>query len=543
MIEITGVSVFSGVAIGPLRFYKQNRRSPERVEVTDREAEMARFERARKEAGDDLERLYEKAVKEVGESNAAIFDIHRMMLDDPDYIESVTGIITAQGVSAEYAVSRAAENFAKMFSAMDDAYMSGRAADVMDIADRVLAKLSPDGESQLKFSSTVILAAQDLAPSETVQLEKDKVLGFVTARGSVNSHTAILARTMAIPAVINMGDGLLPEYDGKLAELDGFTGTLYVEPDAETLAAMEKKRGEYLEKRALLEELKGQPNVTLDGRLIKVFANVSNISDLGSVIKNDAEGIGLFRSEFIYIENSSFPSEEEQFEIYKQAVETMGAKQVVIRTLDIGADKQAPYFDLPHEQNPAMGMRAIRICLTRHEIFKTQLRALFRASVYGNLAIMFPMITSPREVDEALAIAAEVKGELSRENIPFKEDMSIGIMIETPAAVMMSAELARKADFFSVGTNDLTQYTLAVDRQNQQISRFYDPRSEAVLRMIKMAADNAHAAGKWIGICGEMGADTELTERFLRMGIDEISVSSGAVLYLRQKIRSLDLSR
>ncbi len=543
MIEITGVSVFPGVAVGPLCFYQQERRRPERVEAADREAERARFEKARQEADGELERLYEKAVKEAGEASAAIFDIHRMMLSDPDFVDSVSGVIAAQGVSAEYAVSRAAADFAQMFSSMDDAYMSGRAADVADIADRVIAKLSPGGAKGPQFGAPAILAALDLSPSETVQLEKDKVLGFVTARGSENSHTAILARAMAIPAVVNAGERLLPEYDGRLAALDGFTGTLYIEPDAKTLAAMDKKRAEYMQKRARLAELKGEPNVTRDGRRVKVFANAGSIADLAFALENDAEGVGLFRSEFIYMEESSFPSEERQFEIYRQAVETMGAKQVVIRTLDIGADKQAPYFGLPREQNPAMGMRAIRVCLTRPEIFKTQLRALFRASVYGNLAIMFPMITSPLEVDEALAIAAEVKESLRREKIPFREDVSAGVMIETPAAVMMSAELAARADFFSVGTNDLTQYALAADRQNQQIARFYDPRSEAVLRMIKIAADNAHAAGKWIGVCGEMGADTELTERLLRMGIDEISVSAGAVLSLRQKIRSLDLSQ
>ncbi|MDO5115832.1 MAG: phosphoenolpyruvate--protein phosphotransferase [Synergistaceae bacterium] len=543
MIEINGVSVFSGVAIGELRFLQKRRRETERVEAADSAAELERFEAARGEADMELERLCEKATKEVGEEEAAIFDVHRMMLSDPDYLEAIGGIITGEGVTAEYAVSRASETFAEMFSSMDDPYMSGRAADVRDIAERLLAKLSNGDEGRPALSAPAILAARDLSPSDTIQLEKEKTLGFVTSGGSANSHTAILARTMSIPALVNLGEKLLPEYDGHFAALDGFTGTLYIDPDAETLTAMEKKKAESAEARARLEGLKGKANVTIDGRRVKVFANVSGLADIEAVLENDAEGIGLFRSEFIYMESDCFPSEERQFEIYRRAVEKMGDREVVIRTLDIGADKQAAYFDLPHEQNPAMGMRGIRICLTRPEIFQTQLRALLRASVYGKLAIMFPMIASPREVDEAMSVMEEARESLRRQNIPFREDISVGIMIETPSAVMMSAELAERADFFSVGTNDLTQYTLAADRQNQQIERFYDARSEAVLRMIKIVADNAHAAGKWVGICGEMGADTELTEKFLRMGIDEISVSPGALLPLRRKIRSLDLSK
>ena len=543
MKTLKGVSVFSGVAIGPLHYYKRETQAVERREIQDPQAEIARFEAARQEAIQKLGELHDKTLADVGEANAAIFEIHQMMLDDQDYIDSVHGIITAQNVAAEYAVSATAENFEKMFSSMDDAYMRGRAADVKDVSDRVLSILSPVRRSCLNAEVPSIIASDDLAPSETVQLDKSKVLAFVTAEGSTTSHTSILARTIGIPAVIDTGDGLTPDIDGKPGILDGFTGTLYVEPDDETVAAMKKKQDEYLHERALLEELKGKPNVTIDGRRVQVFANVTSIDDLGSVIKNDAEGIGLFRSEFIYMGSSNYPTVDEQFAIYKRALESMGAKKVVIRTLDIGADKQAAYFDLPHEQNPAMGMRAIRICLTRPELFKTQLKALYMASVFGNLSIMFPMITSTWEVEEAFRIAAQARDELTRANVPFRSDVETGIMVETPAAVMMSRELADLVDFFSVGSNDLTQYTLAVDRQNQKISRFFDPRHPAVLRMIKMAADNAHAAGKWIGICGELGADTALTEEFLRYGIDEISVSASSVLRVRKKVRSLDLSK
>lgn len=543
MKTLKGVSVFSGVAIGPLHYYKRETQAVERREIQDPQAEIARFEAARQEAIQKLGELHDKTLADVGEANAAIFEIHQMMLDDQDYIDSVHGIITAQNVAAEYAVSATAENFEKMFSSMDDAYMRGRAADVKDVSDRVLSILSPVRRSCLNAEVPSIIASDDLAPSETVQLDKSKVLAFVTAEGSTTSHTSILARTIGIPAVIDTGDGLTPDIDGKPGILDGFTGTLYVEPDDETVAAMKKKQDEYLHERALLEELKGKPNVTIDGRRVQVFANVTSIDDLGSVIKNDAEGIGLFRSEFIYMGSSNYPTVDEQFAIYKRALESMGAKKVVIRTLDIGADKQAAYFDLPHEQNPAMGMRAIRICLTRPELFKTQLKALYMASVFGNLSIMFPMITSTWEVEEAFRIAAQARDELARANVPFRSDVETGIMVETPAAVMMSRELADLVDFFSVGSNDLTQYTLAVDRQNQHLSRFFDPRHPAVLRMIKMAADNAHAAGKWIGICGELGADTTLTEEFLRLGIDEISVSASSVLRVRKKVRSLDLSK
>ena len=543
MKTLKGVSVFSGVAIGPLHYYKRETQAVERREIQDPQAEIARFEAARQEAIQKLGELHDKTLADVGEANAAIFEIHQMMLDDQDYIDSVHGIITAQNVAAEYAVSATAENFEKMFSSMDDAYMRGRAADVKDVSDRVLSILSPVRRSCLNAEVPSIIASDDLAPSETVQLDKSKVLAFVTAEGSTTSHTSILARTIGIPAVIDTGDGLTPDIDGKPGILDGFTGTLYVEPDDETVAAMKKKQDEYLHERALLEELKGKPNVTIDGRRVQVFANVTSIDDLGSVIKNDAEGIGLFRSEFIYMGSSNYPTVDEQFAIYKRALESMGAKKVVIRTLDIGADKQAAYFDLPHEQNPAMGMRAIRICLERPELFKTQLKALYMASVFGNLSIMFPMITSTWEVEEAFRIAAQARDELARANVPFRSDVETGIMVETPAAVMMSRELADLVDFFSVGSNDLTQYTLAVDRQNQKISRFFDPRHPAVLRMIKMAADNARAAGKWIGICGELGADTALTEEFLRYGIDEISVSASSVLRVRKKVRSLDLSK
>ena len=498
---------------------------------------MARFEDVQETAIAQLGELYDKAMEDVGEANAAIFEVHQMMLMDLDYVDSIKNIITTQEVNAEYAVATTGDNFSQMFASMDDAYMQGRAADVKDVSDRLLGILSDAGESGVVADEPVIVAADDLVPSETVQLDKSKVLAFATMYGSANSHTAILARTMNIPAVIGLGEGLAKEYDGHMAAIDGFTGTIYIDPDEETMKAMTEKREEDRRQKALLEELKGKENVTLSGRKINVYANIGNLSDVGAVLKNDAGGIGLFRSEFLYLESEDFPTEEQQFQVYKQVAENMAGKKVIIRTLDIGADKQVDYFGLDKEENPALGYRAIRICLTRPEIFKTQLRALYRASAYGQIAIMFPMIISVKEVKQIKAIIAEVKEELREAQIPFREDVELGIMIETPAAVMMSRELAKEVDFFSVGTNDLTQYTLAIDRQNQKLDAFYDPHHPAVLAMIRMAAENAHAEGKWIGICGELGADLELTEEFLAMGLDELSVSPAMVLPLRKKIR------
>lgn len=540
MITIEGKSVFGGVSIGKLMFYKRNEKVIRRTHVDDVDAEWKRFEEAKNTAIDQLKVLYDKAIEDVGEANAMIFEIHQMMLDDLDYLESIEGIIRTQSVNAEYAVSTTADNFAQMFASMDDAYMQGRAADVKDVSERVLDILCGVSNGTREMTEPCIVAADDLAPSETVQLDKEKVLGFATMYGSSNSHTAILARTMNIPAVIGMGEALNPKYDGKMAIIDGFTGTLYVDPDEETLAKMQEKRAKDLEQKELLNQLKGKENVTKSGQKINVYANIGNVSDLGAVLKNDAGGVGLFRSEFLYLENSTYPTEEQQFAAYKQVVESMAGKKVIIRTLDIGADKQVDYFNLAKEENPALGYRAIRICLTRPEIFKTQLRALYRASVYGNLSIMFPMIISVKEVRKIKEIIEEVKAELREEGLPFKEDVELGIMIETPASVMMSRELAKEVDFFSVGTNDLTQYTLAIDRQNLALDEFYDPHHPAVLAMIKMAADNAHAEGKWIGICGELGADLELTEEFLKMGLDELSVSPAMVLPLRKKIRECE---
>ena len=537
MITLSGKSVFGGVAIGKIAFYKRQEKQVRRYRVEDTEAEVARFEDAQETAIAQLGELYDKAMEDVGEANAAIFEVHQMMLMDLDYVDSIKNIITTQEVNAEYAVATTGDNFSRMFASMDDAYMQGRAADVKDVSDRLLGILSDAGESGVVADEPVIVAADDLVPSETVQLDKSKVLAFATMYGSANSHTAILARTMNIPAVIGLGEGLAKEYDGHMAAIDGFTGTIYIDPDEETMKAMTEKREEDRRQKALLEELKGKENVTLSGKKINVYANIGNLSDVGAVLKNDAGGIGLFRSEFLYLESEDFPTEEQQFQVYKQVAENMAGKKVIIRTLDIGADKQVDYFGLDKEENPALGYRAIRICLTRPEIFKTQLRALYRASAYGQIAIMFPMIISVKEVKQIKAIIEEVKAELREAQIPFREDVELGIMIETPAAVMMSRELAKEVDFFSVGTNDLTQYTLAIDRQNQKLDAFYDPHHPAVLAMIRMAAENAHAEGKWIGICGELGADLELTEEFLAMRLDELSVSPAMVLPLRKKIR------
>ena len=540
MITIQGKSVFGGVSIGKLMFYKRNEKVIKREHISDADAEWKRFEAAKGQAVDQLKELYEKALEDVGEANAMIFEIHQMMLEDLDYLESIENIIRSQEVNAEYAVATTADNFAQMFASMDDAYMQGRAADVKDVSERVLDILCGVSAGVKEMTEPCIIAADDLAPSETVQLDKSKVLGFATMYGSANSHTAILARTMNIPAVIGLGETLSSQYDGKMAVIDGFTGILYVDPDEETLARMQEKRAKDLEQKELLNQLKGKENVTRSGQKINVYANIGNVSDLGAVLKNDAGGIGLFRSEFLYLENSTFPTEEQQFAVYKQVAESMAGKKVIIRTLDIGADKQVDYFNLDKDENPALGYRAIRICLTRPEIFKTQLRALYRAAVYGNLSIMFPMIISVSEVKKIKEIIAQVQAELKAEGIPYKEDVELGVMIETPAAVMISRELAKEVDFFSVGTNDLTQYTLAIDRQNQKLDTFYDPHHPAVLAMIKMAADNAHAEGKWIGICGELGADLELTEEFLKMGLDELSVSPALVLPLRKRIRECE---
>ena len=539
MITLTGKSVFGGVEIGKIAFYKRNKRQVVRRHVENTEEEIKRFEEAKLTAIAQLKELYEKAVKDVGEENAMIFEMHQIMLHDLDYNESVTHIITGQEVNAEYAVSMTADNFAKMFLAMEDAYMQGRATDVRDISERVLTILSGAGQSGIDETEPVIVAADDLVPSETVQLDKERVLGFATMYGSSNSHTAILARTMNIPAIIGLGETLKPEYDGAYAVIDGFDGKIYIDPDEYTLKIMKEKQSEEQKKKALLQELKGKENKTLSGQKIDIYANIGNSSDVGLVLKNDAGGIGLFRSEFLYLESDTFPTEEEQFATYKLVAENMAGKKVIIRTLDIGADKQVDYFGLEKEENPALGYRAIRICLTRPDIFKTQLRALLRASAYGQIAIMFPVIISVGEVRQIKAILEEVKAELREAGIRFNEDMEIGIMIETPAAVMQSRELAKEVDFFSVGTNDLTQYTLAIDRQNPKLDAFYDAHHPAVLAMIRMAAESAHAEGKWIGICGELGADLELTETFLEMGIDEISVSPSMILPLRKKVREI----
>ena len=536
----SGKSVFGGIAIGKISVYRKNEQQIKRVRTEDTKGELARYEAAKAAVVEQLQELYQKALKEVGEANAAIFEIHQMMLDDGDYNESVENIIETQKVNAEYAVAVTGDNFAQMFRAMDDDYMRERAADVKDISERVLSILNGGQKGKVVTDEPVIIVADDLAPSETVQLEKDMVLSFVTVHGSVNSHTAILARTMAIPALIGTEELPLDDtVDGKLAVVDGLNGKIYVEPDSQTLEAMKKRRQAELEKKELLQLLKGKENVTLDGKKIMLYANIGNIKDLATVIQNDAGGIGLFRSEFIYLEKDRYPTEEEQFSIYKTAVETMAGKRVIIRTLDIGADKQCEYFKMDKEENPALGYRAIRICLTRPEIFKTQLRALFRASAYGNLAIMYPMITSLWEVKRIKEIVEEVKAELNAEQLEFGNPQQ-GIMIETPAAVMMSGELAKEVDFFSIGTNDLTQYTLAIDRQNPKLDKFYDAYHPAVLSMIRMTVENAHKAGIWAGICGELGADTSLTKEFLAMGVDELSVSPGSILPIRKIILETD---
>ncbi len=533
MKAYTGKSVFGGIAIGKISVYKKNEHLIKRMKIHDADAEMERYKTARSEAILQLQGLYDKALKEVGEANAAIFEVHQMMLEDDDYNKSVENIVRNQEVNAEYAVAMTGDNFAQMFASMDDDYMRERAADVKDISERLITVLSGSEDSSADSKEPVIIVADDLAPSETVQLDKDMVLSFVTVHGSLNSHTAILARTMAIPALIGTPIPLDETVDGKLGIVDGITGIIYVDPDEDTLIEMQKKQAEETEKKNLLQTLKGRENVTLDGQKVMLYANIGNIKDLATVIQNDAGGIGLFRSEFIYLENDHYPTEEEQFQIYKKVAETMAGKRVIIRTLDIGADKQCDYFDMEHEENPALGYRAIRICLTRPEIFKTQLRALFRASAFGKIAIMYPMITSISEIKKIQEMVALVKAELNMEGIEH-DNPEQGIMIETPAAAIISDELAKEVDFFSIGTNDLTQYTLAIDRQNTKLDEFYDPHHPAILRMISIVVENAHKAGIWAGICGELGADQSLTKEFLAMGVDELSVSPGSILPIRK---------
>lgn len=535
-----GKSVFGGIAIGKISVFSKKEHRIVRVKISDIDAELVRFEAAKQTALTQLAALYEKACREVGEANAAIFEVHQMMLEDDDFIDSVKNIITTQQVNAEYAVGLTADNFVNMFSAMDDEYMRGRAADVKDISERLISILKGSADGRLDAEDQVIVLAEDLAPSETVQMDKDKILSFVTVHGSVNSHTAILARTMGIPALVDTGFALTEDLNGKEAIVDGFDGVIYIEPDEETSERLLKRKEEEDEKKELLLTLKGKEDVTQDGRHVMLYANIGSTGDLAMVLKNDASGIGLFRSEFIYLESDDFPSENEQFQIYKSVAETMAGKRVIIRTLDIGADKKVDYFNLDAEENPALGYRAIRICLSQSEIFKTQLRAILRAGVYGNIAIMYPMITSVDEVRKIKVIMNEVKAELKEQGIAYA-DVLEGIMIETPAAVMVSDELAKEVDFFSIGTNDLTQYTLAIDRQNPKLDDFYNPHHPAVLKMIRMTVENAHKAGIWAGICGELGADTTLTEEFIRMGVDELSVSPGRILQIRKIIRETTL--
>ena len=543
MLTLKGKSVFSGISIGPLALFHRNTISTAVRPIDDAEAEVARFQKAREEAISQLKDLYVKAVDKVGEEQAAVFEVHQMMLDDDDYIEGIETKIRDEKMNAEAAVDQTAQEFAEMFRSMEDAYMQARAADVLDISRRVEQQLC--GGPGIDFSNYdhVIIAADDLAPSETLQLDTDKILGFVTSAGSTNSHTAILARTLGIAAVVSTGTQLHNDVDNMTAIIDGTTGTVYINPDEETMAAMKEKQKEEELRVAALEQVRGVPTVTKDGKKINLYANIGNPGNLPQVLANDAEGIGLFRSEFLYLESSDYPTEDQQFEAYKQAAEALQGKTVVIRTLDIGADKKVDYFQLDPEENPAMGMRAIRICLTRVDLFKTQLRALLRASAYGKIAIMFPMIISVWEVQRCKEILNEVRKELDEKGIAYDKDMEIGIMVETPAAAVMSEELAKEVDFFSIGSNDLTQYTLAIDRQQTKLDAFFDPHHPAVLKLIQMTIENGHKAGIWVGICGELGADLTLTETFLRMGVDELSVSPPSVLPLREKVRSLDLSK
>ncbi len=544
MTKFTGKGVYGAVAIGRISIFKKQDMNVKRIHIKDTEKEKARVQAAKDAAANQLQAIYEKALKEVGEANAQIFEIHMMMLEDDDYNESIENIIDTQKVNAEYATAVTADNFAEMFSSMDDAYMQARAADVKDISNRIIANLTGGADNEQENNGSVIICADDLAPSETVSLDKSKVLAFVTAHGSSNSHTAILARNMNIPAVIGAGDEFLKQIrNGDHAVVDGYTGEIFINPDEQTKQRLIKKQKDDEEKKRLLQSLKGKENVTLDGRKINIYANIGSTDNIGAVLLNDAGGIGLFRSEFLYLESSGFPTEEQQFTAYKRVLESMAGKKVIIRTLDIGADKQVDYFNLKKEENPALGYRAVRICLTRPEIFRTQLRALFRASVYGNMGIMFPMITSVSEVKSILEICDQVKAELTEQGIQYSDSTELGIMIETPAAAIISDKLAPMVDFFSVGTNDLTQYTLACDRQNPDVEQFCDTHHEAILRLIEMSAENAHKNGAWIGICGELAADTTLTETFMRMGIDELSVSPAFVLKVRDTVRKLDLSK
>ena len=542
MTKYTGKGVYGAVAMGKISVFKKQDTAIKRIHTEDSEGEKKRVAKAKQAATEQLQSIYDKALREVGETNAQIFEIHMMMLEDDDYNESIENIIDSQKVNAEYAVAVTADNFAEMFASMDDPYMQARAADVKDISNRIIANLTGNVSDGSAGDDKMIVCADDLAPSETISLDKDKVLAFVTAHGSSNSHTAILARNMNIPAVIGVGSKFLSEIkDGDFAIVDGFTGEVFVDPDEQTTAELTKKQKADEEKKRLLQTLKGKENVTKDGKKINIYANIGSVDNIGAVLLNDAGGIGLFRSEFLYLENSDFPTEEQQFQAYKRVLESMAGKKVIIRTLDIGADKQCDYFGLDKEDNPALGLRAIRICLTRPEIFKTQLRALYRASAYGNISIMYPMIISEQEVDKIKVIENEVKAELTEQGIEFGNPKS-GIMIETPAAVIMSRQLAKKVDFFSIGTNDLTQYTLAIDRQNTKLDDFYDAHHPAILAMIRMVVENAHAEGIWAGICGELGADTTLTEEFLKMGVDELSVSAGKVLAVRKVIRETRVS-
>lgn len=540
MEQIFGKGVSKGVAAGPISFYRRASGVIPRHEVSDTAAELERFRAARETAKEQLAKLYDKALAEAGEDAAMLFEAHQMMLDDLDFVESIEGMIENDRVNAEAAVSDTGVQFAEMFAAMDDSYMQARAADIRDISARVIGILTGEGESGIVSDVPCIVAADDLAPSETVQLDKALILGFITAGGSANSHTAILARTMGIPAIIGAGDALQPEMEGKYAIIDGQTGEAVIEPDDAERERLLKKQAKEKALKELLDQLKGKPNVTKDGRNVMVYCNIGSPADIDAVLQNDGGGIGLFRSEFLYLQGSDYPTEDEQFKAYKTVAERMGGRRVIIRTLDIGADKQIGYFDLPKEDNPAMGMRALRICLTRPEIFKTQLRALFRASAFGKLGIMFPMVTSVWEVREAKRMCEEVRRELKNEGIPYSEDVQIGIMIETPAAAINSDRLAKEVDFFSIGTNDLTQYTLACDRQNNDLGRFYDPHHPAVLRLIRLVTENAHKNDIWVGICGELGADLTLTETFLAFGVDELSVTPRSVLPLRNAVRMTD---
>lgn len=539
MLKLSGKSVYKGIVLGPVAVYRKSDEQVKRIKIDDADAEILRLEKAGEQSKKQLQELYDKAVKEVGEASAAVFEVHQMMLEDEDYLDAIHNMIRTQMVNAEYAAAVTGDNFSNMFDSMDDAYMKARAADIKDISNRLVRNLQGVEEVDLRSMEPSIIVADDLSPSETVQMDKEKVLAFVTVHGSTNSHTAILARMMNIPALIGVQVDLDEIHTGMKAVVDGYSGEVVFEPSEVFCAETQERIGEEQEKRQLLHTLKGKENITLSGQKIHIYANIGSVGDVGYVLENDAGGIGLFRSEFLYLGRNGFPGEEEQFQAYKQVVQTMAGKKVIIRTLDIGADKQVDYFNLGKEDNPSMGYRAIRICLKEPEIFKTQLRALLRAAVFGNLSIMYPMITSAEEVHKIYDIVEEVREELATEQIPYRMPEQ-GIMIETPAAVMISDELAKLVDFFSIGTNDLTQYTLAVDRQNEKLDDFYDPHHKAIMKMIQMTVDNAHAAGKWAGICGELGADLELTEDFIRMGVDELSVAPSMILKLRKKVREID---